>query len=82
MLVVTGQLASVVASLPPLSYSVWMIDFQFGCLLFNIISFSLYAAVNFGMQVRHRAMAHRPWASHRMQLAGRSRTALKPTHSY
>ena len=50
VLVVTGQLASVTAKLPPLSYGVWLVDFQFGCLLFNIVSFVLYAVVNFGQQ--------------------------------
>lgn len=36
--------------LPPVNYSVWMLDFQFGCMIFNIISFTLYAVVNFGLQ--------------------------------
>ena len=53
MLVVTSVLAQVDARLPPLSYSVWLVDFQEGCLTFTIVLFMLYAVLNFGIvQVR------------------------------
>ena len=35
ILVVTGQLASVSATIPSVTYSVWLLDFQYGCMMFN-----------------------------------------------
>ena len=50
VLIVANQMASVESSLPKMSYSVWLLDFMSGCLLFNISCFLIYVIVNFGMQ--------------------------------
>jgi hypothetical protein len=55
MVVVVGNAVdSVVAQLPPLRYGVWLIDFHSGCLYFNVLSFVLYASVNFADQIDTR----------------------------
>ena len=34
----------------PVAREIWLVDFQFGCLMFNVFGFIIYALVNFGMQ--------------------------------
>lgn len=50
ILVVSNTQTALRAQLPKISYSVWLLDFQSGCLIFNLISFILYVLVNFGSQ--------------------------------
>eukprot|EP01043_Picozoa_sp_COSAG02_P001675 COSAG02_NODE_35_length_49339_cov_20.375102_49_plen_413_part_00 len=50
ILVVSNTQAALRVQLPKISYSVWLLDFQMGCLIFNLMSFVLYVLVNFGSQ--------------------------------
>ena len=60
VLVVSGTLAQVDSRLPPLSYSVWIVDYQGGCLTFNIILFLVYSVLNFGIvQVSFAQLSNR-----------------------
>ena len=60
VLVVSGTLAQVDTRLPPLSYSVWVVDYQGGCLTFNIILFLVYSVLNFGIvQVSFAQLSNR-----------------------
>lgn len=50
VLVATSKTASVAASLPPVAYKVWLVDFEFGCVCFCVMGFVQYTLVNFGLQ--------------------------------
>ena len=50
ILVVSNTQVALTAQLPKIHYSVWLLDFQSGCLVFNVVSFILYVLVNFGSQ--------------------------------
>jgi len=60
VLVVSGTLAQVDSRLPPLSYRVWIVDYQGGCLTFNIVLCMVYSMWNFGIvQVRFAQLSNR-----------------------
>jgi len=41
--------ARIAASMPVVAYQVWMVEYLFGCIFFNLIAVVSYAIVNFGM---------------------------------
>jgi len=51
VLIVTNNYAAVKKELPPLGYSVFLMDFLFGCAMFNVAAFVVYALINFGLTV-------------------------------
>jgi hypothetical protein len=51
VLVINNLTSSAKAQLPPFSYRTWLTDFMFASLVFNLIAFLEYAAVNFGASI-------------------------------
>jgi len=50
-LIVTNSYTSVRTGLPKVAYPVFLMDFLFGCMMFNVCAFLAYVMVNFGMTV-------------------------------
>ena len=46
VLIVVTKMESVAGGLPDVGYHIWLLDFQLGCLIFNIASFVIYVLVN------------------------------------
>ena len=50
VLIVVTKMESVAGGLPDVGYHIWLLDFQLGCLIFNVASFVIYVLVNLGLQ--------------------------------
>ena len=85
ILVATSKTNSVAATLPPVAYKVWLVDFEFGCVCFCVMGFIQYTLVNFGMQqdahlskLRKEAAAAAAVAAAAAAAVERSDTAANP----
>lgn len=57
VLVLNNLSSSAKGQLPPFAYNTWLTDFLFGSMLFNLVAFFNYAAVNFGGQMDNKLKA-------------------------